>query len=130
MVDIVDKETRSYMMSRIRSKWTIPEKIMHGYLKSRKIKHRMHPKMTGNPDIVMEGRGLVIFVDGDFWHGKYYPKRKHKLQQFWKDKIENNMERDKKHGKLLKQEGWRVLRLWEEDIRKRPGWCLEQAISL
>ena len=126
MVDIVDKQTRSYMMSRIRGKWTVPEKIIHGYLKSRKVRHEMHPNMAGNPDIMLKGKETVVFVDGDFWHGKDYEKRKSKLQPFWKDKIRKNMERDKKHTKLLKQGGWNVVRIWEEDVRKRPEWCVEQ----
>lgn len=126
MVDKVDKKTRSYIMSRIRSKWTTPEKLMHGHLKSRKIRHTMHPPIEGNPDVWIKDSKLVVFIDGDFWHGKNYVQRAPKLQPFWKDKIKTNMIRDRKYNRLLRDRGWTVLRLWEEDVKKRPEWCMER----
>lgn len=126
MTDVFSKEKRSEVMSRIKGKWTTPEMVMHGHLKSRKIQHKMHPRMAGNPDILITGTRTVVFIDGDFWHGKEYAKRKHKLKPFWKAKIETNMKRDKRYGKVLKEDGWRVLRFWEGDVLKRPDWCIER----
>lgn len=126
MADVFSKKKRSEIMSKIRGKWTEPEKIVHGHLKSRKVKHKMHPKMAGNPDVLLADRDLVVFVDGGFWHGQDFKKRKNKLNSFWRHKIETNMKRDKRNNRMLRGEGWEVLRLWEDDIKKRPEWCLER----
>lgn len=126
MVDVFTKEKRSEVMSKIRGKWTVPEKIIHNRLKAGKIRHRMHPRMEGNPDVLLKDTDVVVFIDGDFWHGKDFKKRKHKLSAYWRNKITTNMKRDRKHSRMLRDDGWEVVRLWEEDIRKRPEWCMER----
>lgn len=117
MVDRVDKITRSYIMSKIRGKWTNPEKLLHNHLKGHKIKHTMHPKMIGNPDAYIIDINTAVFVDGCFWHGcpihGHIPKSKRK---FWKAKIERNRVRDSKYNNRLERAGFGVLRIWECQI--------------
>lgn len=100
-------------MSRIRSKWTKPERTAHNWLKSRKVRHKMHPNMRGNPDIFLNGKTLV-FIDGCFWHG--CPKHfvmPNSRRKFWAAKIRANRLRDIKNRRALTIKGWDVKRVWE-----------------
>ncbi len=118
MPDVFTKEKRSHIMSRIRSKWTKPERKIHNYLKGLKIKHKMHPKMDGNPDVLLKGRRTVIFIHGCFWHKcpRCY-KEPNSRREFWIPKIEGNAKRDRKSFCHLKKEGWKVIRIWEHEIK-------------
>lgn len=122
MVDVFDKQTRSKIMSKIRGKNTKPELILRKALYSKGYRYRIHHKINGcisRPDIVFIRKKIAIFVDGEFWHGKDWEKQKKKLdKQFWIDKIERNMERDKEADTFLKKDGWIVLRFWSKDIEK------------
>ncbi len=106
-------------MSQIKGKWTRPERKVHGHLKSWHIRHRMHPKMEGNPDIVLTEKKVAIFIDGCFWHKCpmcfQMPATRKK---FWKKKISHNVLRDRYTDRLLKQHGYRVIRIWEHSINK------------
>ena len=87
----------------------------------------MHAKdLPGKPDLVFRRQRLAVFVDGDFWHGRNWEKRRASLEKghnapYWIDKIAYNIERDKRNDALLEQAGWRVLRLWETDVTKQPS---------
>lgn len=108
--------TRSELMSRIRSKWTLPERKVHGFLKSRHVRHRMHPRMAGNPDALV-GDDVVLFVDGCFWHGHAAHYRAPKTNAgFWRRKVESNAARDRKNTTALRRAGWRVIRVWECEL--------------
>jgi DNA mismatch endonuclease (patch repair protein) len=77
--------------------------------------------LPGRPDIVIHRARIVVFCDGDFWHGRLWSKRKVKLQKgsnssYWIAKIEGNIIRDKRDTRLLKKLGWNVIRLWESSI--------------
>lgn len=103
-------------MSRIKGKNTSPELSVRKALWKVGLKeYRIHKKMVGNPDIVFSRKKLAIFIDGDFWHG-WEIKKGRKLPRYWTKKINRNMERDKEYTKLLKKEGWQVLRFWEHDV--------------
>jgi DNA mismatch endonuclease (patch repair protein) len=119
MTDIFTKEKRSWIMSRIRSKWTKQEKLVHNKLKGLKIKHKMHPKMVGNPDIILSDKKIAIFLHGCFWHRcpLHYREPKSK-RKYWLTKIEKNVLRDKKNMTMLKKGGWKVVVIWEHDIKK------------
>jgi DNA mismatch endonuclease (patch repair protein) len=106
-------------MSRIRSKWTKQEKLVHNYLKGMKIKHRMHPKMEGSPDIIIPGKKIAIFLHGCFWHKcpKHYIEPKSK-RKYWIPKIEKNVLKDKENIKLLRRQGWKVVVIWEHDVNE------------
>jgi DNA mismatch endonuclease (patch repair protein) len=79
--------------------------------------------LPGKPDIVFTRARLVIFCDGDFWHGKNWDTRRKKLThgtnaQYWVAKIERNVQRDREHDRALASMGWVVLRVWESEVHK------------
>ena len=123
MTDVFTPEKRSWVMSRIRSKDTKIEKKTAHLLRKNKIRYRRFPKIFGSPDFVVEKK-VLVFCDGDFWHGYRYEKKKKPPKKFWRDKIERNMERDRKVGRKLRADGWHVVRLWEHDIETSPEKCV------
>ncbi|RLJ08500.1 MAG: very short patch repair endonuclease [Candidatus Aenigmatarchaeota archaeon] len=130
MTDVLTKEQRSYNMSRIRNKWTKQEKVIHNYLKGRKIKHKMHPDIFGKPDILLRDSGTLIFLDGCFWHKcpKCFVEPKTN-RDFWLPKIERNVRKDREVTKKLRSEGWKVIRIWEHEIRENLRGCLKKIES-
>lgn len=129
MVDNLTKEQRSKCMSRIRSKWTVQEVKIHNYLKGNKIKHKMHPRLTGRPDILLTDTNVVVFLHGCFWHKcpKCYKEPKSR-KDYWLPKIDNNLKRDKKYARILKLEGYKVLKLWEHEVKKDFNKALKRII--
>jgi len=123
MADIFTPEKRSWVMSRIRSKDTKIEKKTASMLRKNKIRYRRFPKVFGSPDFVVEKK-VLVFCDGDFWHGYQYDRKKKPPKKFWRDKIERNMERDRKVTRKLRADGWSVVRLWEHDIEMSPEKCV------
>ena len=120
MADTVNKETRSKIMSRIRSKGNRSTEIAMRMLLVRAgiSGWRLHPKgVTGNPDFIFPETHLAIFVDGCFWHGcpecGHIPKSNRK---YWQTKILRNMERDKRVRSQLRDDGWTVLGIWEHEL--------------
>ncbi len=88
-------------------------------------------KLPGKPDIVIKKRNLVIFVDGEFWHGYKWTSKKRRIKanrEYWIAKIEGNIARDKKNNRLLKKQGFTVLRFWERDIRANLDECVAKII--
>ncbi len=65
-----------------------------------------------------------MFVDGDFWHGYRFPAWKAQLSVFWQIKIESNRRRDRRNFRKLRMNGWKVLRIWQHQIRQHPERCL------
>ena len=121
-MDNHDKKTRSYNMSMIRSKNTKPEELVRKYLFSQGFRYRKNVrKLPGCPDIVLPKYRTVIFVNGCFWHGhegcKYFVWPKSNTE-YWYKKIENNIIRDAKNEEMLKIQGWRVLTVWECELKK------------
>ena len=121
MADVHDKKTRSYNMSRIRSKNTKPEILVRKFLHAQGFRFRLHDKkLPGKPDIVLPKYKTVIFIHGCFWHGhnkcKYFviPKTR---TEWWLDKINSNKRNDVKAIRSLKKEGWNIISIWECDIR-------------
>jgi len=74
--------------------------------------------LPGKPDIVFPKARLVVFLDGDFWHGYRFPQWKHKYPKFWKKKIEETRKRDQRNFAKLRRMGWKVIRIWEHSIEK------------
>ena len=121
-MDVHDKKTRSYNMSRIKGKNTKPEELVRKYLFSQGFRYRKNDKrLPGSPDIVFPKYKTVIFVNGCFWHGHegckhfVWPKSN---DEFWKNKIETNIARDKKKTQVLEELGWRVIVVWECELKK------------
>lgn len=122
MTDNHTKEIRSMNMSHIRSKNTKPEEIVRKYLFSKGLRYRKNvKKLPGCPDIVLKKYNAVIFVNGCFWHkhdcGRFvWPSSN---IEYWRRKIERNIERDQNNLKELKTIGWRVFIIWECELKKK-----------
>ena len=122
MADIKSKEERSRNMATIKGKDTKPEMIVRKYLFSKGLRFRVHvKKLAGSPDIVLPKYKTVIFVNGCFWHGHEGCKYSHLPKSnefFWEQKIRRNKARDITTEFVLQTEGWRVIRVWECEIKK------------
>jgi DNA mismatch endonuclease (patch repair protein) len=121
MADVHNKETRSYNMSRIKGKDTKPEMLVRRFLHARGFRYRLHVKnLPGKPDIVLPKYKTVIFVHGCFWHGhqgcKFFVVPKTRTD-WWLNKINGNVENDKKAFKALDELGWKVIEVWECDLK-------------
>lgn len=122
MIDKLTSAQRSYNMSRIRSKDTQPEETVRKFLFSQGFRYRKnYCKLPGKPDIVLPKYRTCIFVNGCFWHGhegcKYFVWPKSNVE-FWKSKIERNIERDHKVKSDLENAGWKVIIIWECQLKK------------
>lgn len=120
MSDVVNAETRSKMMSKIRSKNTSPELSIRKALHARGFRYRIHAKnLPGTPDLVLPKYKAAIFIHGCFWHGHNcrYFKVPQTRKEFWMEKIGKNQERDKRQLALLQSLNWRVLIIWECAVR-------------
>ena len=121
-MDVHNKETRSYNMSRIKGRKTKPEEIIAKYLFSQGFRYRRNvKKLPGTPDIVLKKYKTVIFVNGCFWHMhegcKYFVWPKDN-SEFWKNKLLANKERDEKEKKEIEELGWKVIVVWECQLKK------------
>lgn len=131
MADVFSKEKRSQVMSRIRSRGNRKTEIaLLNLMRTNGIAGwRRHYPILGKPDFVFKGLRLAIFVDGCFWHRcprcALNPATNRK---FWEAKLAANRERDRTVNRLLRQQGWRVLRIWEHSL-KRPGAVLRRLLS-
>lgn len=121
-------KARSHLMSKIKSKETKPEIKLRKVLWRLGIRYRKNvKKLPGTPDIVISKYKLIIFIDGEFWHGFNWEEKKNKIKSnrnFWIPKIERNMQRDQINNKALENEGWTVFRFWDWQIRREFGSCL------
>ena len=121
MADVHTKEIRSYNMSRIKGKNTKPELLVRRFLHANGFRYKLHDKsLPGKPDIVLPKYKTVIFVHGCFWHGhegcKYYVVPKTRTE-WWLNKINGNIANDVKAIKALQKEGWKIINLWECNLR-------------
>ena len=106
-------------MSRVKGKDTSLEKIVRSELHKRGLRFRKHVKnLPGKPDIVFVKAKVVVFLDGDFWHGYRFPQWEHSLPKFWRKKIGETRKRDQRNFAKLKRMGWKVIRIWEHSIEK------------
>lgn len=125
---------RSQLMSRIKSKNTQPEQILRKALWHSGVRYRKNVKsMKGTPDIVIAKHRIIIFVDGEFWHGYKWDEKRKKIKSnrgFWIPKIERNIQRDIEVNKYYESNGWSVLRFWEYEIRKKLDTCLSDVFEL
>lgn len=122
MTDVHSKETRSYNMSRIRSKDTKPELLVRKYLFSKGFRYRLHEKeLPGKPDLVLKKYKTAIFIHGCFWHShqncKYAVMPKSNLE-YWQNKISKNQSRDNLNENQLTELGWKIITIWECELKK------------
>lgn len=124
MADTHSKEVRSKNMSHIRSTNSKPEETVRKYLFSKGLRYRKNVRsLPGCPDIVLPKYRTVIFVNGCFWHkhdcGRFvWPSSN---EEYWHQKISRNVERDEENKKLLTEQGWRVLIIWECQLKKKTA---------
>ena len=123
MTDVHSKETRSYNMSRIRSKNTKPEILVRKFLFSKGFRFRLHDKkLPGKPDIILPKYKIAIFVHGCFWHGhencKYFVLPKTRTE-WWFNKIQINKNNDDKNKIELSVKGWEVIQIWECELKSK-----------
>jgi DNA mismatch endonuclease, patch repair protein len=111
---------RSKLMGQIKSKNTKPEVLLRKELWKRGYRYRTNvKKIPGKPDIVISKFKVVIFVDGEFWHGYQWDDKKEKIKTnrgFWIPKIERNIQRDEEVNELLEAQGWTVIRFWGKQV--------------
>lgn len=121
MVDHITPEHRSENMSRIKSANTKPEIVVRSLLHRLGFRFRKNVKsLAGKPDIVLKKHRAIIFVHGCFWHQHEGCKRSNipkSNQDYWKPKLERNVLRDAEHEAELRAKGWRVLKIWECEIK-------------
>lgn len=121
MADVHSSKIRSYNMSRIKGKDTKPEEIVRKYLFSKGFRYRKNvAALSGKPDIVLPKYHTCIFVNGCFWHKhegcRYFVWPKNNAE-FWKEKITKNVERDERNEAILRQSGWKVIIVWECQLK-------------
>ena len=130
-MDDMTKEQRRKNMQRIKSSDTKPELMLRKALWKLGIRYRKnYHDLPGKPDIVLTKYKIAIFVDGDFWHARGHqnnPGEQIKSNRdYWVPKLSRNVERDKAINELLTEEGWLVLRFWENDIKHNLDICIKQ----
>ena len=132
MSDVHSKLIRSYNMSRIRGKDTKPEKMVRKYLFSCGFRYRKNDaRLPGKPDIVLPQYRTVIFVNGCFWHHhncEYFVWPKSNVE-FWKEKIDKNVERDLNIISKLNVMGWHVITVWECELKHNREKTLQDLVE-
>lgn len=122
------------IMSAVKSKDTKPEMLLRKALWKHNFRYRVNfKKLPGKPDIVLTKAKIAVFCDGDFWHGHNWVLRGmssleeelSKYSDFWRDKILRNVKHDVDITELLEQQGWKVIRFWESDIKDNVEKCVE-----
>ena len=121
---------RSKIMSKIRGKNTKPELRFRKALYAAGYRYRIdYKKLIGKPDIVLKKYRTVIFIDGEYWHGRNWKERKPKIKtnrEFWVAKFERNIQRDKEVNAELRRLGYTVFRFWETEVKKELDSCLQK----
>lgn len=129
-MDIVDSATRSRMMSGIRSKDTKPEMTVRRYLHAKGFRYRLHARdLPGSPDLVLPKYRVAILVHGCFWHrhaGCRFATTPASNIERWSIKFQANIDRDAKKLASLQAAGWRVIIVWECELRLNPAERLER----
>jgi DNA mismatch endonuclease, patch repair protein len=120
-MDTLSKTRRSWNMSRIRGRDTAPERAVRSLLYRMGFRFRLHVRtLPGRPDVVLSRYRTVVFIHGCFWHRHnacrlaYTPKTR---TQFWLDKLNGNVARDRAISKKLRSQGWQVVVVWECELR-------------
>ncbi|MGI9056416.1 MAG: very short patch repair endonuclease [Pyrinomonadaceae bacterium] len=121
MADIVSRSKRKEMMSRVKQRHTKPEIIVRKLLHRLGYRFRLHnKKLPGTPDIVLPKYETVIFVHGCFWHQHENCRKARRPTsnvEFWNEKLDKNIERDKQKESELKKAGWKILTIWDCEIK-------------
>lgn len=122
MVDVVDRATRSRMMSGIRGRDTKPELVVRSYLHRAGLRFRLHTPLPGKPDLAFPKYQTAVFVHGCFWHrhaGCRFTTTPATNKPFWTKKFKSNVERDATVKKQLRSAGWKVRVIWACQLNER-----------
>ena len=131
MADRHTRAQRSYNMSRIRGFDTSLEVVVRRELRRHGLRFKANVmSLPGRPDLVFPSAKLIVFIDGDFWHGFRYPTWKRRLPQFWRRKIERNRARDLRNFAALRRRGWRVVRVWEHQVKRDLAACVARIVDV
>lgn len=131
MVDVVDKATRSRMMSGIRGRDTEAELTVRSFLHKSGLRYRLHAALPGRPDLLFPKYHVAVFVHGCFWHRHpacRYATTPASNAEFWREKFAANVARDKRTTLALRRLGWRVLTIWECQLNTRQLQGLRRRI--
>jgi DNA mismatch endonuclease, patch repair protein len=116
-------------MSQIRGFDTAPEMLVRKKLHALGLRYRCNVQaLPGRPDIVFTAARLIVFIDGDFWHGYRFPSWKKRLPPYWISKIEKNRARDIRNHRRLRRAGWRILRIWEHQVATDLDSCISRIL--
>ena len=119
MPDNLTPEQRRKTMQAVKGRDTSIERIVSSALHKRGLRYRRCvSSLPGHPDFVFIKARIVVFVDGDFWHGWRYPLWKAKLKEYWQKKIERNRHRDRLNFQRFRRRGWTVLRFWSHEVER------------
>jgi DNA mismatch endonuclease, patch repair protein len=135
-----DRQVTSAMMSAVRSRDNKAEVVLRKALWHLGYRYRIQsPRYKGRPDLVLPKYRLMIFVDGDFWHGRALREGgeeqlrqviRGKRFEWWRDKLSRNIARDEEVTKYHQSEGWNVLRIWESDVLTNLTDVVDRVIAL
>jgi DNA mismatch endonuclease, patch repair protein len=133
-MDVHDKETRSYNMSKISARDTTIELIVRKYLHKNGFRYSIkNKKIPGNPDVTFPKYKIAIFLNGCFFHnhqGCALVKTIKTNEDFWKKKIQSNVARDINNTEQLKNQGWNVITLWECELEPRKKTSPKREFTL
>jgi DNA mismatch endonuclease (patch repair protein) len=122
-------EQRSRAMKRVKLKGGSLERFVQRELVKIGLRFQRNCKrLKGTPDIVFPKEKVAIFIDGDFWHGWRLPAWENKLSEFWKSKLRANRKRDQRNFRHLRAADWKVIRLWEHEIRSADSQWIERIL--
>jgi DNA mismatch endonuclease (patch repair protein) len=123
-------EQRSHAMSRVKLRDGPLEREIQQELRRRGFRFRKHVKsLPGSPDIVFPKEKIAVFIDGDFWHGWRLPAWEQKLSPFWREKLKANRKRDQRNLRRLRAHGWRVIRIWQHQLRDDREKCVRRIVD-
>lgn len=132
-MDRHSKEQRRKNMQAVKSKGSKIEIVLGKALWKKGFRYRKNVKdIFGKPDFAFKKYKVAVFCDSEFWHGKDWAKKKSEIKsnkEFWYNKIERSIERDKEVNIKLNEEGWIVLRFWEKEILNETEKCVQIVIS-
>ncbi len=125
----ISKRMANVRLKRGKAETMLAKRLWHAGYRYR-LNYR---KLPGSPDIAITKHKVAVFVDGEFWHGQNWDERKPKLKsnrEYWIEKIEENIARDKRNNDSLDKQGWSVIRFWEKEVLKDLDGCVEKIITL
>lgn len=131
-MDNLTRSQRRKNMQNIRSTGTAPETLIMRALRRKNIYFAKNVKsIIGKPDIVFRRKKIVVFIDSDFWH--VHPRRfimPQSNKRYWKEKIRRNRERDNEVNQELGRAGWKIIRIWEHDIKRNSDKCIKKILKI